>query len=79
MTTKCIVSLGWKSFVMDTNKAITLMELLDGCEMYEEVWDSNTKLTTYHVFPQEELALGSIKLLPSNIYNVAKLAGKPQK
>ena len=78
MSTKCVVSLGWKSFVMDTSKALTLLELLDGCELYEEVWDSDTKLTAYHVYPMEELG-ASVKLMPTNIYNVAKLAGKPQK
>ena len=78
MSTKCVVNLGYKSFVMDTSKALTLLELLDGCELYEEEWHSNDKRTTYHVYPMEELG-ASVKLLPTNIYNVAKLAGKPQK
>jgi hypothetical protein len=82
MSTKCVVSLGWKSFVLDTNKAITLLEILDGCEVYEEEWhreaDGKPSYTTYHVYPTEELG-ASLKLLPSNIYNVAKLAGKPEK
>ena len=79
MTTKCIVNLGWRSFVMDTNKALTLLELLDGCEVYEEEWHSNTSTTTYHVYPPEEHSLATIKLLPSNLYSIAKLAGKPEK
>ena len=79
MSTKCIVNLGWKTFVMDTNKAITLLEMLDGCELYEEEWDSDTKTTTYHVYAPEEPNLATIKLLPNNIYQVAKLAGKPEK
>jgi hypothetical protein len=83
MATKCIVNLGWKSFVMDTDKAVTMMELLDGCEMYEEIWhreEGDTKpYTSYHVYDPEEPAMGSIKLLPNSIYKVAKLAGKPEK
>lgn len=83
MATKCIVNLGWRSFVMDTNKALTLLELLDGCEVYEEDWHRETEgkpgYTTYHVYAPEEPSVGTVKLLPTNIYNVAKIAGKPEK
>ena len=79
MTTKCIVNLGWKTFVMDTSKALTLLELLENCEIYEDNWDSTTKVTTYHVYQPEEPSVATLKLLPTNIYNVAKLAGKPEK
>lgn len=83
MTTKCIVNLGWKAFVMDTSKALTLLELLENCEIYEEEWhreaDGKPSYTTYHVYQPEEPSVTTLKLLPTNIYNVAKLAGKPEK
>lgn len=83
MTTKCVINLGYKSYVMDTNKALTLLELLDSVEIYEEEWhreeDGKPSYTTYHVYPPEEMGVASVKLLPTNIYNVAKLAGKPEK
>ena len=83
MGTKCIVKLGWKTFVMDTNKALTLLELLDGCEVYEEEYHTGMadrpSYTTYHIYSQEEPEMATVKLLPTNIYNVAKLAGKPEK
>lgn len=83
MATKCIVKLGWKTFVMDTNKAITLLELLEGCEIYEEEYHTGMadkpSYTSYHIYSHEEPDLVTVKLLPTNIYNVAKLAGKPEK
>jgi hypothetical protein len=66
---------------MDTEKAVSMMELLDGLEIFEENWhrEENGKpsYNSYHVYDPEEPAIGSIKLLPTNIYQVAKLAGKP--
>lgn len=83
MTTKCVVNLGYKSYVMDTSKALTLLELLDSVEIYEEEWHredgDKPSYTTYHVYAPEEMGVATLKLLPMNIYQVAKLAGKPEK
>ena len=78
MGTKCIVKLGWKTFVMDTNKALTLLDLLKDAEVYKEVWRGQDKGgSTFHIFPQQK-ELCSMKVLSSNMYSLAKLAGKPE-
>lgn len=83
MTTKCVVKIGYTSYVTDTSKAITLLEILNDLELYEEEYhsskDGNPSYTSFHVYPQEEMGLATVKLLPTNMYQVAKIAGKPTK
>ena len=70
-------------FFMFSIIALLLLELLDGCEVYEEEYHSSVgdtpSYTSHHIYLQEEPEMATVKLLPTNIYNVAKLAGKPQK
>jgi hypothetical protein len=73
---KVIVSIGWGSdFVMDADKALTLLDLLKDAEKYQDKYckDGNT----FHIFPQEK-EVATLKVLSSNMYAMAKLAGKPE-
>ena len=76
---KVIVEFGYdKAFVMDADKALTLLDLLKDAEVYKEVWRSSDKGgNSYHIFPQQK-ELCSLKVLSSNMYSMAKLAGKPE-
>ena len=76
---KVIVSIGWNNdFVMDADKALTLLDLLKDAEVYKEVYRSTERGgNTYHIFPQQR-ELCSMKVLSSNMYSLAKLAGKPE-
>jgi hypothetical protein len=76
---KVIVEFGYdKHFVMEADKALTLLDLLKDAEMYKEVYRSNERGgNTYHIFPQQR-ELCSMKVLSSNMYSLAKLAGKPE-
>ena len=76
---KVIVSIGWNNdFVMDADKALTLLDLLKDAEKYQEVYQSSEKGgSTYHIFPQQK-ELANLKVLSTNMYNLAKLAGKPE-
>jgi hypothetical protein len=76
---KVIVSIGWNNeFVMDADKALTLLELLKDAEKYQEVYRSSDKGgSTYHIFNQDK-ELCNLKVLSSNFYNLARLAGKPE-
>ena len=76
---KVIVEFGYdKHFVREADKALTLLDLLKDAEMYKEVYRSNERGgNTYHIFPQQR-ELCSMKVLSSNMYSLAKLAGKPE-
>ncbi len=76
---KVIVEFGYdRAFVMDADRALTLLDLLKDAEVYKEVYRSKEKGgNTHHVFPQQK-ELCSLKVLSSNMYSLAKLAGKPE-
>jgi hypothetical protein len=74
---KCIVNIGYHSYVVDTEKAVMLLNILGEAEMFNEKYKD--KHTSYHVYPQnaDENRI-SMKLLPDSLYKFAKLAGKPE-
>lgn len=77
---KAIVQIGYKNYVMDASKALTLLGVLDGAEVYDTKWDSQTKTTSYFVYEQDNGDnIREMKLLPDALYKLAKLAGKPNK
>ena len=77
MTQKAVVSLGYREYVLDADKALTLLGLLEDAEMYKEVYQSGG-INTFHVYQNEEPQTMHLKLLPKKLYNLAKLAGKPE-
>ena len=71
---KVVVEMGWgKSFVLDSEKALTLLEILKDAEVFEEKYSAKT----VHIYDNADRSL-SMKLLPDSIYRMAKLAGKPE-
>jgi len=73
---KVIVTIGWNNeFVMDADKALTLLDLLKDAEKYQDKYNKNGN--TFHIFPQDK-ELATLKVLSTNMYNLAKLAGKPE-
>lgn len=77
--TKVIVSIGWNNdFVMDADKALTLLDLLKDAEKYQDKYQPSDKGgNTYHIFPQDR-EIAALKVLSNNMYAMAKLAGKPE-
>jgi hypothetical protein len=76
---KVIVSIGWNNdYVMDADKALTMLDLLKDAEVYNEQYrGAEQGGTTFHIFPQEKF-LCDMRVLSSSFYNLAKLAGKPE-
>lgn len=77
MTSKCVVTLGYKEYVVDEDEVLTLLGILSRLEMFRETYEN--KHTAYYVFPQdaEDNIRATVKLLPEDVYRIAKLAGKP--
>ena len=78
---KATVRVGYTEFILDTQKALTLLELLSEAEIYEEKWrKSDEGGPTYHVYPQDNVdAIRQLKIIPHAFYQIAKMAGRPEK
>lgn len=78
---KAAVRVGYTDFVLDTQKALTLLELLSEAEIYEEVWrKSDEGGSTHHIYPQDKSGdMRQMKIIPHAFYQIAKMAGRPEK
>jgi hypothetical protein len=78
---KAIIKVGYSQFVLDTSKALALLELLADAEIYEDKWrNKEDGGTTYHVYPQDTNdGLRELKVVPMAFYHMAKMAGRPEK
>ena len=74
---KAIVQVGYKSYIMDAEKALTFLGMLDQAEVYESKWDGKT--SAHYIYNQENDSVRELKLVPDALYRMAKLAGKPNK
>jgi hypothetical protein len=78
---KALVRVGYTTYVIDTQKALALLELLADAELYEEKWRKKEEGgTTFHIFPQDSNeGIREFKVLPMAFYHMAKMAGKPER
>lgn len=76
-----VVEFGWNSkFVVKTADAVKLLEILEKAEKYEDKWQkAEDGGTTHHVWSADVEDMPSLKLLSDATYQMAKLAGKPEK
>lgn len=78
---KVVVNLGYRSIVLDADKAIALAELVADAEMYQSKYHSGENgkpsFNTYHIYPAEPDNGFSMQMLTNESYNMYKLAGKP--
>jgi dTDP-glucose pyrophosphorylase len=74
---RCVIGLGYKNYIVDTEDAIRLGEMLSKAEMFEEKYQGNS-VNTFHVWEQDDASKFTITILPDSVYRVGKLAGKPE-
>ncbi len=68
----------YNGFVLDSDKAVAVMEMLRGAEKYREKYNG-AEPTTLHVYPFEpDRELVSFRYLTDEQYALAKIAGKPE-
>lgn len=81
---KVVVSLGYKSIVLDADKAIALAELMQNAEAYESKWhnktDTRDSYNSYHIYPldQDGSSFLGMQMITDDAYRMYKLAGKPE-
>ena len=77
---KLCVTIGYKKYVLDVDDAVKFTELLSNAEMYEEVSHKASEGggTTHHVYDVGIAEGFSMHLISESLYQMAKLAGKPE-
>ncbi len=71
---KAIIQYNYVNYVVDADKALMFMQILAEAERYEYKYG----VKAHYVWAQEETPNLDLKLLPKNMYDVGKLAGKPE-
>lgn len=78
---KVIVNLGYRSVVLDADKAVALAALVADAEMYQSKYHSKTDTqeshNTHHIYPVDPDVGFTMQMLTNESYNLYKLAGKP--
>lgn len=81
------IEIGYTTYVLPRDEAITLMRILEKAEVYEAKYVSKEERSSmglpetseylYHVYPNERAF--PMKLISDDLYRMAKLAGRPEK
>lgn len=78
-----VIDVGYNKFVLGREDGIRLAEMLEKAEIFEEKWIDRADRGpdgaehTYHVYPNDKTL--NMRLIPTQLYQMAKLAGKPVK
>jgi predicted DNA-binding ArsR family transcriptional regulator len=73
-----VVELGYTKYVMSNKDAVTIADILEKAELYEQKWRKEEDGgTTYHVYDNDKQF--TLTSLTNSLYSMAKLAGKPVK
>jgi hypothetical protein len=67
-----------KTFVVDIDTAVAVMNLLAGSEIYATEWHSSTREYTKHIYTPDEPPV-QLSLIPNGMYAMCKAAGKPER
>ena len=80
-----VVDIGWQKIILHREDALKLAEVLEKAEVYEEKYWSRDERTargmteeyTHHVYTNDKHY--NMKIITDELYQMAKLAGKPEK
>ena len=78
-----VIEIGYRHICLPNEKAMQFIELLTEAEIYHaKYWSAEKRKErgieseyTYHVYPNDKEY--SMKIISNDLYNMAKLAGKP--
>jgi hypothetical protein len=80
---KAKITIGYKQWVLDHDKAIQLLTLLDEAECYKSEYQKDMgngqgSYTTHYVYQNDDIKPHNLELIPDTLYKMWKLAGKPK-
>lgn len=78
---KAVIQIGYNTYLLDAKDAISIMEMIDKADVWEEKWQSREDGgTLYFAYSQDtEDSIRNVKIIPDSLYKMAKMAGKPEK
>lgn len=78
---KAVIQIGYDNYILDAKDAITIMEMIDKAEVWQEKYQSHAEGgTLYFAYPPTDAeSIRSVKIVPDSLYKMAKLAGKPER
>ena len=75
---KLCVRIGYTNYVMDGEKALALINMLEGAEVYESKWRTEADGgTTHHIYKQDDDTRFDVSYLSEEKYRLYKVSGKP--
>lgn len=79
--TKAIIRVGYDQYVMDSEDALKIHEILAKAERYKREYRNRDEGGPLHyVWAQDnEDEARSFEVMPDNLYRMAKVAGKPDR
>lgn len=76
---KIVVEFQYSAFVLDSDKAVAIMEMLRGAEKYRMKYVGGEVGSTHHIWPHSaDDNFVIFKYLTDSQYALAKIAGKPE-
>lgn len=79
---KAVMKIGYNEYVLDTDKAVAILNLLEGAQIYEQKYhpskDGEGSFYTHHIYDDEKTET-HLQLMKDEAYRMYKLAGKPEK
>jgi hypothetical protein len=81
---KVKIEIGYKTYIVDANQGVQLMQILNNAEIFEEKTkrcEDASYTSSFYCYEQDtkDMMRVNISLIPSSLYRMAKLAGKPPK
>lgn len=74
---KCVIDFAFSNYVLDPDKAVELLKILDTAEVYRTNWRTEADGgSTKHIYDADRLC--SLELLSDAKYKMYKMAGKPE-
>lgn len=79
---KVVIDMGYKSYVMDAEQGIAVLNALSDCEVYQEKYhsavDGKPSFNTHHIYALDSTSGIQMRLISNDAYKMYKLAGKPE-
>lgn len=75
--TMAYVTIGYENYVLPIEQAVIIADWLTNAEAYVNKYHGSNNTTTHHVYERETGV--HISVMPRAMYQIAKLAGKPEK
>jgi len=77
---RAIFEYQYKKYIVNLSDAVKILEILEKAERYKaEYRESKNGGTLHYAWTQPNNEMGSVELMPDDLYRLARMAGDPSK